>query len=128
MTIRRLPDGSVLNTDTGDLMVMDAEREAAARRISERSGGYKAPVRNKGQQVMQVTQVGKQVVLEPVTKLAVSQYSALGEASAPTTAAAAPKPAMSDSMKRLMLMGGLVAAAYGVVWVSSKMGKGKGKK
>lgn len=116
MPFRRLPDGSMLDTDTGALVGSDLAREAAARQISERAG-YRKPVVSKGQQIMDVTQVDGKNVITPVERLAISPYSAMGETPGVKT--------MSDSTKRLLMIGGVLAAAYGFIWVQNKF---KGKK
>ena len=128
MAIRKLPDGSMLDTDTGALIGGDPAREAAARRISEATGGYRAPVRNKGQQVMDVNVVDGKHMIAPVNNLAISPYSAMGDdVAAAAIPATVVKPPMSDGMKRMLLVGGIVAAAYGITWLNGKM-KSKGKK
>jgi len=113
MAIRTLPDGSKLDTDTGDLLDTNPTREAAARRASGPMNP-RAPIPNKGQQIMQVRQTpsGK-TTIAPVQQLAISPNSAMGE--------------VSDTTKRMMLTGLIVAAAFGAVWFNSKMKKAKDK-
>ena len=127
MALRKLPDGSMLDEETGTLVNYDAQREAAGRRISEQSGHIRPragqpqrPIPNRGQQITPVVQVvtpqGNQHMIQPRRQeLTVNPFE-LG------LGAAAPAP-MSDNAKRLILTGAIVAAAFGAVWLNGKLNK-----
>jgi len=122
VALRRLPDGSFWDPATGS--VLPNRPSPAQLRANEalRAGQLK-PIPSRGQQIEKVVQVmtdnGSRVLLQPrVESLAVDPYGT-GMGLFPT---------MSDSMKKYLLTGAILAAAAGVVWCQSKMGSTGGKK
>lgn len=124
MALRKLPDGSVLDMETGDLLNYDPAREAAGRRISEAAGQIRPrsnqptrPIPNRGQQITPVVEFntiqGKQHLLQPRKQETALNPFELGLGT------------MSDGTKRMLLTGAIVAAAFGAVWLNSKLNKKK---
>ena len=125
MVWRKLGDGSVLNTDTGELAGYDPQREAAGRRISaqmgqlpqQRAQAQQRPVMNKAAAnnpavVVPTASGGEKVIIKPQNPLlSVNPYE-LGFGAL---------PAMSDGTKRIMATGAIVVLALGAVWVGNKM-------
>lgn len=123
---RQLPDGSWFNPFTGDLSGIDAKKEAAARALSERrtgrriggvaglaGPGYPTPPLPQQKIVALPNRNGVSTIIDPQAQpLAVSPFElGLGEAAA------------SDSKKRFMMMGLILAAAAGYVWLSKRSAK-----
>lgn len=128
--MRQLPDGTFLDTTTGYLMgsngtmygvpptqtqlIRDTELRAKAAR----------PIVNRGQQIETVAAIERpnkptKVILQPrIASLAVDPYG---------TGINGGVGAMSDTSKRMLLMGLIVAAAAGAVYVKTRFGK-KAKK
>ncbi len=116
MALRKLGDGTVLDTDTGNLYNYDVRKEAAGRKIAEQAG-MRRPIPNRGQQIQnvsQITQAGKpsQTVIQPHSMpLAVNPFE-LGVGA---------MPVMSDTTKRIACVVGIVAVAAGIVYLNKKM-------
>jgi hypothetical protein len=128
MALRKLGDGSIYDTDTGNLVSYDVQREAAARRISEQSGHIRPranqpqqPIPNRGQQIQRVQQVvgpqgQAQTMIQPRPQsLAVNPYE-LGMG-------ASPLPVMSDGAKKVLLTGLIVGGAFAAVWLNGKLNR-----
>lgn len=112
MALRTMPDGSTLDTETGTLSGFNPAREAAAKAISNRAGTYQPSIPNRGQQIAKVVEVqtptGPKVMHQPAAQLlAVSPNSGMGT--------------LSDSAKRMLLTGLIVAGAFGAVWLNGKL-------
>ncbi len=128
MPLKRLGDGSFLDTDTGVLSGYDPAREAAGRRITAQMGHLPSqraqakqqqqPVMNKsaannpGVVVQDPATGGVKKIIRPDSSLLVNPYE-LG-------VGASIIPAMSDTTKRIVLTAGIVAAALGAVWLNNK--------
>jgi hypothetical protein len=113
--LRRLPDGSLLDTDTGTTSFANPSRESMGRSMAIQQGKYQPAVPSKGQQIAKVVEVQQpgqmpKYIQQPVAApLAMNPYElGLG--------------AMSDGTKRMMLTGLIVAAAFGAVWLNKKLG------
>lgn len=135
MAWRQLGDGSWWNENTGELRGLDETKEAAARAIAIRQGRYR-PKQAQGNQpgphpptptqtmVALPTIRGPQAIIQPGTNLAVNPYElGLGRQGG----FLAGLGTMSDSGKRMLAIGGLVAAAVGVVYLERKFGGGAPK-
>lgn len=132
MAVRKMPDGSMLDLDTGVLSGYDVNREMAAREVSARSGaripGAPAGMRtgiaqqpgpgmanpNRGQQQTPIVMVpgpngGQVSMIRPDPNLLRVNPFELGVG------------AMSDTTKRFVLVGLIVAGAAGAVWLNRKM-------
>lgn len=133
---RQLPDGSWLNDFTGELKGFDVERESVGRKLAERAG-LRRPQLHPGphpptptQAMVQLPQVSPgqapREIVNPNPNLALNPYElGMGDT------AAAPAPAgMSDGTKKILMLGGIIAAAAGAVWLTGKMKKAQpgGKK
>jgi len=123
MAWRQLPDGSWFDGETGDLRGFDEAREASARAQSIRTGtrgarglaGEGLPTWPMPQQkFIAVPGNGRsKAILDPQSRLlAVNPYE-LGLGQEP----------MSDTKKRILLIGLIVAAAGGYVWFNNRKGK-----
>lgn len=131
---RQLPDGSWFNPFTGDLAGLDGNKEAAARAISERrtgkrlstsqmaarggvaglgGPGYPTPPLPQQKIVALPNRNGVSTIIDPQSQpLAVSPFElGLGDAAA------------SDSKKRFWMMGLILAAAAGYVWLNKRTSK-----
>lgn len=135
---RQLPDGSWLNDFTGDLKGFDEARESQGRRMAERAGlrrpqtaGPHPPTPT--QRMVQLPQVAPgqapREIIDPQVNLALNPYElGLGDDPAAATPAPAPVvPGMSDTMKRVLLMVGIVGAAWGAVRLQEKFKAGPKK-
>ena len=125
--VRVLPDGSHLDMETGSLSNFDVNRERAGLDIAVRMGKFRrvqaaptaaAPIPNRTQQMTPVAVVpNAQGHPTPMIR--------------PDATLLRPNPfelglgAMSDSAKRTLLLGGILAAAVGWVWLNNKMSKKK---
>lgn len=134
MPLRKMPDGSLLDTDTGMLSGYDVQKENAGREIARRSGQLRgsnsgpqgtlqpAPspnsaLPNRGQQMTPVVVVqgpnGPQTMIRPSAQpLALNPFE-LGMG------------AMSDTTKKMLGVGLVIGGAFGAVWLMNKL---KGKK
>jgi hypothetical protein len=104
MTWRQLPDGSYLDSNTGDLRGFDPAREGAARAISAKAGrpSPKAPnfpVLPQQKMVVLPGATGPSAIIDPKPNLAVNPYE-LGMGG------------LSETTKRLMLIAGIVGVAW----------------
>ena len=135
MAWRQLGDGSWWNENTGELRGLDETKEAAARAIAIRRGQYRPrqtanqpgphPPTPTQTMVALPTIRGPQAIIQPGTNLAVNPYElGLGRQGG----FLAGLGTMSDSGKRMLAIGGLVAAAVGVVYLERKFGGGAPKK
>jgi hypothetical protein len=123
MAWRQLPDGSWLNTETGDLNGFNEEREAFGRAMAIKAGrrapglaggGFPTPPLPQQKFVALPAVGGPKAILDPKRNLlAVNPYE-LGMGSVSE---------MSDTKKRFLLCGLIVAAAAGYVWLSSRKAK-----
>jgi hypothetical protein len=116
MTWRQLPDGSYLDSNTGDLRGFDPAREGAARALSGQAGrpSPKAPnfpVLPQQRMVVLPSARGPSAIIDPKPNLALNPYE-LGMG------------AMSDTTKRMLLIAGLV----GVAWMACYASRPKHKK
>jgi hypothetical protein len=133
MALRKMPDGSMLDTETGVLSNYDPAREAAGRDIAIRSGQRQAPpqpqqrfhpaptgptsvITHRGSPQTPVVLVpgpnGTQVpMIQPDPKVLALNPFELGLG------------AMSDTTKRMLLTGLIVAGAVGAVWLGNKLKK-----
>jgi hypothetical protein len=125
MTWRQLPDGSWLNSMTGDMAGLDPAREAIGRTIAERSkqrapSGLAGASRNPSPPTPSQKMVvlpgirGPQAIIDPKRGLlSVNPYELGLGASEP----------MSDGKKKILLVAGVIGAAAAFVWW-----QGRGKK
>lgn len=128
MVMKRLGDGSFLNTDTGELSGFDPAREAAGRRISAQMGHLPEQRRaaamppkhaiDKGSTqtpgvVVPNPAGGVKKLIRPDASLAVSPYE-MGFGGLPQI------PQMSETTKKVMLTVGIVAAAFGAAWINNR--------
>jgi hypothetical protein len=136
MAQRKMPDGSLLDTETGVLSNYDVARENSAREIARRSGSLRgqnpantnqgtlqqaptmnSPNANRGQQMTPVVMVpgphGPQPIIRPSGDVLAVKPFELGMG------------AMSDTTKKVLLIGLVVGGAFGAVWLGNKL---KGKK
>lgn len=119
MALRRLPDGTFWDPATGS--VLPANPSPAQLRYNQQLREQQArPIPSRGQHIEKVVQVvtdkGNQVLLQPrVEALAVDPFGT-GMGLFPT---------LSDTTKKYLLTGAILAAAAGVVWVQSKFGSSK---
>ncbi len=123
MPLKRLGDGSFLNTDTGELSGYDPAREAAGRRISAQMGhlpeqrrAAQQPIMNKSAAnnpavVVPTASGGEKVIIRPQRDLLAVNPFELGVGALPV---------MSDGTKRIVATGAIVALALGVVWVNNR--------
>jgi hypothetical protein len=133
MAWRQLGDGSWWNENTGELRGLDETKEAAARAIAIRRGQYR-PRQAQGNQpgphpptptqtMVALPQArGVQAIIEPQANLAVNPYElGLGRQGLGILGT------MTDTQKRYLAIGGLVAAACGIVYLERKFGGGAAK-
>ncbi len=122
MPWRQLPDGSFLDENTGTLRGLDGKREAAARAVSQRATGKALPPlhqRNPFPPLPQQKMVvlpgvkGPQQIIDPAANLLAVNPFELGLG------------AMSETTKRMMMVGAFVAIAFGAVWITNKTKKHK---
>lgn len=116
MALRRLPDGTFWDPATGQIIPhVPTQAQINANTIS-RAKQLK-PIPSRGQHIETVVQVrtenGNQVLLQPrVEALAVDPFgTGMGLF-----------PNMSDTAKKYLLTGAIIAVAAGVVWCQNKMG------
>jgi hypothetical protein len=132
MAFRKMPDGSLLDLDTGVLSNYDVSREMAARDVSARSGaripgvptGMRTGVAlaptpgmanpNRQQQQTPIVMVpapngGQMPIIRPDPNLLRVNPFELGMG------------VMSDTTKKFVLVGLIVAGAAGAVWLNRKM-------
>lgn len=137
MSLRKMPDGSLLDTDTGVLSNFDVAKENAAREIARRSGSLRgqnpantnqgtlqqaptpnSPNPNRGMQMTPVVMVpgpnGPQPIIRPSSNVLAVKPFELGMG------------AMSDTTKKVLLIGLVVGGAFGAVWLNNKL-RGKPK-
>ncbi len=125
MTLKRLGDGSFLDTETGVLSGYDPQREAAGRRITAQLGQLpqqkaqaRQPVMNKsaannpGVVVQDPATGGVKKIIRPDANLLVVSPYEMGMGSM--------IPAMSETTKKVVLTGAIVCAALGAVWLNNK--------
>ena len=110
MAWRQLPDGSYFNPDTGALHGLDGAREAAGRMIARQQGHRPPPAPPLPAQKLLAlpgTQ-GPEVIIDPKRDaLAVNPFElGMGE--------------MSDTSRRFLLVGGIIALGFGVNWLMSR--------
>jgi hypothetical protein len=139
MPKRQMPDGSLLDTETGVLSNYDVAKENAGREIARRSGSLRgqnpahtnqgtlqqAPTPNsanpnRGMQMTPVVMVpgpnGPQPIIRPSGNVLAVKPFELGMG------------AMSDTTKRLLAIGLVIGGTFGAVWVMNKFqGKKKPK-
>ena len=134
MSWRQLGDGSWFNDMTGELRGLDEAREAQGRAIAIRQGRWRPRQQAANvpgphpptptQTMVALPQArGVQAIIEPQANLAVNPYElGLGRGGGGMLGA------MSDNTKRMIAIGGVVAAAFGVVWLEKKFGTSAAKK
>lgn len=113
MSWRQLPDGSYFNPATGDLQGLDGQREAAGRMTAVRQGRAPKqrlpapPLPTQKMVVLPGTQ-GPEAIIDPKRDvLALNPFElGMGE--------------MSDTKKRFLLVGGIIALAVGINWFTSR--------
>jgi hypothetical protein len=138
MAWRQLGDGSWWNENTGELRGLDETKEAAARAIAIRRGQYRpkqyaAPTGPRPptptQTMVALPQAsGVQAIIQPGANLAVNPYELGMGGQSRGMGFLGNMGALSDQTKRFIAIGGLVAAACGVVYLERKFGGGAAKK
>lgn len=125
--MRRLPDGSLWDPATGSVVDVNPTHAQMAR-IAELHRRQRAPIPSRGQQIETVVQArlsdgANQVALQPRTRtLAVDPYGTGMSSESMARNGFMGLGTMSDTHKRILLMGLIVAAAAGSVWLQKKMG------
>lgn len=110
MPLRQLPDGSWLDTMTGNLSGFDPEREAQGRAIAQRQGrwpGNPRPPTPTQQMVVLPSTQGPQAIIDPKQNLLSPNPYELGMGATDPT---------QDPKKRLLVVAALIAGCGAFVW------------
>lgn len=110
MPLRQLPDGSWLDTMTGDLRGFDPVREAQGRAIAQRQGRWPAgnprPPTPTQQMVVLPSTQGPQAIIDPKQNLLSPNPYELGVGADPT----------ADPKRRILLAAAVIAGCGAFVW------------
>lgn len=126
--MRTLPDGSKWDPATGAIYSNDPNHAQMAR-AAELHRRQKHPIPNRGQQietvnVARLSDGANQVMLQPRTRtLAVDPYGTGMSSESMARNGFMGLGALSETHKKMLLTGLIVAAAAGAVWLQKKMGK-----